>query len=376
MNEASADNPLRIATVGLDERQCNALRLIFDGHGRKAYRLVEGLPPEAWIVDLDHVGTLAALTEQWRSHGPRPVLMLTVTPPESLAIGADVLHGCFLRKPFRIEELLALLPTVAQAARVESPARAHRIDAERVTAARDTSRAARLLCEEAALGFVGTGEDVKLDDPQAREGIYYAPARYLQHILAEAWQAARAAERPVAVEGPWPTFCLFPGEGAVELSVPCKQYRPFAIIPDLQGESRQVFLHPQHKASGECVAYQAFLWKLALWAARGRLPQGTPLDTPVYLRHWPNLTRLELTPSALAIAALWAREPHTLRRSLELLGIPQRWVFAFYSATHAVGLGGISGRAVDQMIERRPLPAPDARTGLLARVLKKLRLAA
>ena len=53
----------------------------------------------------------------------------------------------------------------------------------------------------------------------------------------------------------------------------------------------------------------ALLWKVALWTARGRVPLGTPLDQPVYLKHWPDLNALTPLPQALRMAALWLNHP-------------------------------------------------------------------
>lgn len=81
-----------------------------------------------------------------------------------------------------------------------------------------------------------------------------------------------------------------------------------------------------------------FLWLAALAAARGRVPVGTDLHAPVGLKHWPNFTRLEPIPHAMRIAALWLEQPTGLLETAARLHIPQRYVFAFYSAAHAIGL--------------------------------------
>jgi hypothetical protein len=83
---------------------------------------------------------------------------------------------------------------------------------------------------------------------------------------------------------------------------------------------------------------EALEWDVALWASRGRLPRGTHLDHPVRLRCWPNLTRLAVPPEAMRIAGLWSRGSISLRDTVRVLGIPQRYVFAFYSACQALGL--------------------------------------
>jgi hypothetical protein len=83
----------------------------------------------------------------------------------------------------------------------------------------------------------------------------------------------------------------------------------------------------------------AVLWKVSIWASRGRLPLLlNDLDRRFSLLCWPNLTRFMMTPHAMEIAVLWLDKPISLRESLALLDIPQRYVFSFYSAVVALAL--------------------------------------
>lgn len=388
--DTSTVQPLRIGAIGLDERHCNALKMIFDGACRKGFCFAENRPPEAWIVDLDHVGAADTLARNWKSHGKLPTVVLSINTPGELEVDGEKVQATYLKKPFRVDDFVAALRALAKSSdqagpgsRATAPAAppapatgAHRIHDGRIACAQQTARVAELLDDEASASLVGNAADVDLADPTQCEPIYYAPERFLQGRIAAAWQRAKATARPLAFEGAWPTIVLFPNDNKVQLSAALRQYRPFAIVPDLQGEPRETALNPNVKPTGECLSYEAFVWTLALWASRGRLPQGTPLDLPVFLRWWPNFTRLDVSPSALAIAALWSRHPHSLALSVELLQLPQRRVFAFYSAANAIGLAEISRRAVDQMaLPNPPTPTVERRRGFFSRVLDKLKLA-
>jgi len=107
-----------------------------------------------------------------------------------------------------------------------------------------------------------------------------------------------------------------------------------------------------------------FLWKIALWSSRGRIPAGTDLSMPVYLRHWPNLTRLDHIPHAPRIAALLILAPDTLCHIAEKLKIPQRYVFGFYSASHALGLSANARRQVDNLFKPDDKPLSHSRSVL------------
>ncbi|MFO1425555.1 MAG: hypothetical protein U1F11_00995 [Steroidobacteraceae bacterium] len=132
---------------------------------------------------------------------------------------------------------------------------------------------------------------------------------------------------------------------------------------------------------------ESLLWQSALFSARGRLPEGTPLDEPVVMRCWPNMTRMALFPHAMRIAAVWADGPRSLLETARLLRIPQRHVFAFYSAAHALGYaqagsGAAAGepavqRAAGQATGSGPARAArPERTSLFQRILERLRLGA
>ena len=98
-------------------------------------------------------------------------------------------------------------------------------------------------------------------------------------------------------------------------------------------------------------ALEGFLWHLAMVTARGRIPEGTPLDAPTYLRRWPNFTRLEECADAMRIAAVWVQQPRSLLNLFETLKVPVGNVLTFYTAAQAIGLAGIARREVDTLIQ-------------------------
>jgi hypothetical protein len=105
------------------------------------------------------------------------------------------------------------------------------------------------------------------------------------------------------------------------------------------------------------------LWRAGMETGRGRLPNGVDLRTTVYLKHWPNLTRLQRTPHALRIAALWAIRGASLLETTELLHISQRHVFAFYNAALAMDLITEDGSQI-----RRSQRKSQRNRGLLTRL--------
>ena len=82
----------------------------------------------------------------------------------------------------------------------------------------------------------------------------------------------------------------------------------------------------------------SFCWLGTLFSARGRLPYQYDINTPCRLRHWPNLTRLELIPECMEVAAAWADNTATLPEIIKHIGCEPRYVTAFFNAACTLDL--------------------------------------
>ena len=115
-----------------------------------------------------------------------------------------------------------------------------------------------------------------------------------------------------------------------------------------------------------------FLWKLAIWTSKGRYPKHIDIHRPVYLKQWPNFTRLVVTPHAMRIAALLIRGPRTAMSIANDLKIKPQFVFVFISAANVLGLLEQATRQVDEVIAPAEVK-PSQSKGLLNRILGRLR---
>jgi hypothetical protein len=116
-----------------------------------------------------------------------------------------------------------------------------------------------------------------------------------------------------------------------------------------------------------------FIWELALRTSRGRVPQGIDLSLPHYIQHWPNFTRLPLTPHSMRITSLWVDNPLALDILAEQLDIEKTDVYSFYSAAAAIGIAGPANRQVDSLISSKQIPKDQpTKRGMLASILRHM----
>lgn len=206
----------------------------------------------------------------------------------------------------------------------------------------------------------------QLADPARR----YDPTAHLVGVLKDAylvsckWQVPTHLDSPagrITVDGTTNLiYCEFPAD---KFAAMVRQ--PLDKRPKTRAFSRQEFADLQETLTKRALVQRLdqVLWDTALETSVGRLPTGVDLAAPVYLKSWPNLTRLHRTPHALRIAALWATRGASLMETAQTLKIAQRHVFAFYSAALALDLITDDGGQI-----RRAQRKTKGNRGLLSRL--------
>ncbi len=246
----------------------------------------------------------------------------------------------------------------------------------------------------------GLLHDVDLRDPAQLERVYFNPAGFLSEYLRGALNSENAPRIiELTVDDKLLVFDFIRNRwggdlNEQELSALC--LRPLLSSPDirfldeLSGEMRAGgrdetvaaqtdFSRSRHSIPLHRTQRAEFvLAQIGLWCTRGHLPKGTDVHAPLFLRYWPNLPQLPRTPGAMRIAALWAQRPCSLAKVVELTGLPQRHVFAFYAICDALCL--FVKRPTTSIVtpsaraESESLPArePAATHGFLRRLLQKI----
>ncbi len=228
--------------------------------------------------------------------------------------------------------------------------------------------------------FVGAIDDIGVINPKQFINADYNPNDYFQGYFQYVLTACRTKKQPIMLQSAWCPIALFPYTQEVWLDAGDSELKAFAEIrlkhKTIASEFSVVPIDPKTMNLGGAVNkfqnMDSFLWKLACWTSKGRYPQDIDYKLPVYLSHWPNFTRLLITPHALRIAALLIRGPRTMINVAETLHIKPEFVFVFISAAYALGLAGQARRLADNLVQP-PEITPSKGQELLGRFINRLR---
>ncbi len=224
----------------------------------------------------------------------------------------------------------------------------------------------------------GKRRDVDLDDWGKCIALYYLVENYFQTGVEKAWRLAVSEQKPVLLSALGEKIAFFPNDNEI-----CTTIREDALIDlcNLKVRSDQLeiktltgdeahYYHIKRKITTSYVLQaDAFVWLVALLSSRGRIPKGVDMDRPVCMTRWPNLTRMVTTPEMMKIAALWASRQVSLRDAPAVLGVPQRYVFAFFSAAYAIDLVKLG--ALPEQLKEAPREKAEGGS-LFARLLSHL----
>ncbi|WP_126445239.1 response regulator [Sulfuricystis multivorans] len=392
--------PLAVDLLGVNERMRNTFAMAFAGPAKAVARLADGGRADLVIVDADGVGA----QEAWQAfHEKRPRC-----PAIAISAAGIELEGvaATIAKPIRVEQLIETIRRLAEqiepdtqktpplplaasipapqvapssglAAETENEEKTQRIPTLRLHQREpETSESPATPPGKDLSAVCGTVEDIDCNDDAQVSKLFLPLEGRLLAALQTALAEAKQGKQPVALRYKENTLAIFHPRGravAVPVGDASLQRMSQAAFP-----GGMLFLEklPADSASAPgpmAVHPDVLLWKVAAWTYRGRLPVDLPPNVRVYLRHWPNLTRLLELPDAMRIAALLNEQPMSMSRVAEALQIPQRHVFAFCACAHTIGLLDIAKRAADHLIEPPPAPPEHGERQFLGRIMHYLK---
>jgi hypothetical protein len=388
--QAPIERALGCALIGGDLRLQQMLERVFEGPGKGTYRIVPFGMAQALIVHLDTEGAIA----QWRSLNADPEVLPTVFISTSFVEPPP--GALFLLKPVLLNELLVTLARLRRLSRIDDISGEVTLDEDALAAAaaadvRPSGAIAAIVearsimaqpplvvapieeaCADPAHAFdlfgcsdpavlVGACPDIDLALGEAPANAFTAlQGTLLAHALRAYEQSTSegiALEVRVREE---PVFALLPEQRLAALLI--DEHRVARMCRDRTFASiavRPLNANRLAAAFARAVTDRArmrrpeeLIYSIGAHTFRGRLPEDTDVHAPVFLRAWPNLTRVPRLPDAMRIASVWTRTPLSLLRTADTLAIPQRHVFAFYAACWSAGLAGPSRRVAEVMHAR------------------------
>lgn len=215
--------------------------------------------------------------------------------------------------------------------------------------------------------LVGRQADIDISNPQEIMKVVYDPEKTILNSIKKAMERSSFEKKLLQLTNFDKIFVIDPMSKTLFTFVNESVLRPLCLLELREknnikklkkGRMDKRFKQLVENSELEVKEWQwdEFLWKMALWTSRGKLPKHIELKKPVYLSEWPNLTRLQIFPYAAEIAAVMSHQVVTLTDIAEQLGIEQRFVFAFFSAAYALGIADMSNRQSDQLFEQKTKP--------------------
>jgi hypothetical protein len=228
--------------------------------------------------------------------------------------------------------------------------------------------------------YIGEIEEINVNDPKQFDNAQYDPNDYYQGTVQSAFAECLSKGQILLLTSNWLSVTLFPNTKEVWLNANDIEIKGLAGIKLKRKTITETTLLATVDPKTTSEAYpldkfeniEAFMWKLACWTSKGRYPQDIDYRLPVYLTHWPNFTRLLITPHALRIAALLIQGPRTMGNIAQMLKIKPQYAFVFISAAHAIGIANQAKRAADSLVQASDVQ-PNKAKGFLGKIMKKLR---
>jgi hypothetical protein len=233
--------------------------------------------------------------------------------------------------------------------------------------------------------YCGNRDDLDLSSPEQREQLYYKLKGSLLSHVQSFVGLANDRQRPVSVMlEPDKRIVILPVERRILTTIKEQILRARTRLTiEIDEEELNIEVHDDlveaEFLEGDYLSnepIEAFLWKIALWTSYGRVVTGTNLDTWVRLMQWPNFTRLVTIPQFMRIASYWSKEGASLLQTASALGLPQRYVFSFFSACQVLQLVELTSKpaTVETNDPESNVPAEtNKRRGLFSRLINHLR---
>ncbi|MEY2342991.1 hypothetical protein AB4090_12895 [Acidithiobacillus sp. IBUN Pt1247-S3] len=369
--EKLAGAAILVGGIGLDARKEAVFRMAFRMNRKANYGFLEAgdtQAPNLAIADLDSPDGLAG-AEKFRQEHPDIPLLATTIVPENFT------NFVTLAKPIRMETLFPALdhllhpsqpaPILSSQQTIEQAGKTNHLEHR---ATQENIPASKQMPIPPIANPSWDPDKIEYFDPE-------------QGLLALVNRAIRD-HIPVGIvdrrDGKL-LWRIFPEQEKVEASVSMEEAQSIFR----HGESDLILRADASFAATDnlySMTLTEYLWQIHAIAADGRLSKKIPLNHPIKLRRWPNLTRLHPLPEALRLAAFLARSPASPALTIRMLRVQSQALFNFLAAADALELldyssagTGILPEHIASAVTAVDVPkANPTKRGLLGRLLSKI----
>lgn len=378
---------IKVALYGMDPRSYKTMEQYLKGPCRGIAEVVAETDADIDIIDADFPTAGDILEARRRQTPARPIVLLSL---QTLKIE----NTFFVQKPVSVEQLTAVLTQIFSH---KQPKQTHSVET-----AQDQPEKSQIPQQQTVAdnpesimpakprkvfesneggytAFLGNLADIDFNDPKQLLNARFEAKNYLLGFVLSAYKVACHEGSAHQLNSMWKPLFIFPDTQQVWLDADDKQLRVFAGMEQNKVVGGNISLQAidvegsrEGKALDKFQDMDALLWKLSIWTSKGRFPSAIDPRHPVYLKQWPNFTRLLLIPDALRMAALLMRGPRSPLDIVRELHVRPQYVFAFISACHSLGLLANCRRRADVIVAPEALPV-NKKQNLFSKILSKLR---
>ena len=223
----------------------------------------------------------------------------------------------------------------------------------------------------------GDSDDVNV---QSSKDIRYVQSEYFISKLIAAVRLARQSQQNVEIQCKPYSVYILPNEHQIftEFDIEKEDFLAFSrskiklddmplhILSGIESGKLELQMNNQ---PDQVYSLESFIWTSSLLVSQGRLPEDLDIEKKTALKYWPSFARIEAFPYSMRIAALWHHSPDSVVALSKKLGIPQRYVFAFYNGANALDLIERDPRRVKQQMKAKPKKGGG---GLISRLFRRL----
>lgn len=225
-------------------------------------------------------------------------------------------------------------------------------------------------------------QERKINKTSGDYELYYRPEKFLQGKVLKAIKKSNEIDQSIFIKcwsDRW--ILIIPDSNYIFQNIKENQLRNLGLVH--AGEditySEKIFSDDEMGNLSESPTNQVqltpvdkFIWDVTVRTARGRIPEGTSLDTPYILLHWPNLPRLSHIPNSSRISAFWLDQAQSINHVVEKLGVPFEDVLSFFSAAEATGALKSAQRNEDQLVKPEIVQVENKKRGIFSSLMQKI----